>query len=126
VEYVTFGELSTEDVLAGDTDQLTVAGESALSRLLEQPTVDQFMASARTFAAKADLLTDDVAAAIDAVDDAGGEAAMAMLGNTVFAVGDGLSAAGYEPKTCAVDVGGARLVDPAASDADAADKERTF
>ena len=126
VEYVTFGELSTEDVLAGDTDQLTVAGESALSRLLERSTVDQFMASARTFATEADLLTDDVAAAIDAVDDAGGEAAMAMLGNTVFAVGDGLSAAGYEPKTCAVDVGGARLVDPAASDADAADKERTF
>ena len=126
VEYVTFGERSTEAVLAGDTDRLTVAGESALSNLLEQPTVEQFMASSRTFAAEADLLTDDVAAAIEAVDDAGGEAAMAMLGNTVFALGDGLSTAGYEPESCAVDAGGARLVDPVASDADAADKKRTF
>ena len=111
VEYVTFGELSTEDVLSGDTDDLTLAGESALSRLLERPTVEQFMASSRTFAEEADLLTDDVAEAIAAVDEVGGDAAMAMLGNTVFAIGDGLSAAGYDPQRCRTDAGGARLVD---------------
>ena len=123
VEYVTFGELSTEDVLAGDTDDLTVAGESALSRLLERPTVAQFMASARTFAREADLLTDEVADAIDAVDEAGGDAAMAMLGDTVFALGDGLSAAGYEPAVCRTDACGARLIEPAqsASGGDAAE-----
>ena len=111
VEYVTFGELSTEDVLAGDTDELTLAGESALSRLLERPTVEQFIDSSRTFASEADLLTDDVAEAIAAVDEVGGDAAMAMLGNTVFAIGDGLSAAGYDPQRCRTDAGGARLVD---------------
>jgi pantoate kinase len=111
VEYVTFGELSTEDVLSGDTDDLTLAGESALSRLLERPTVEQFMNSSRTFASEADLLTDDVAEAIAAVDEVGGDAAMAMLGNTVFAIGDGLSAAGYDPQRCRTDAGGARLVD---------------
>ena len=111
VEYVTFGELSTEDVLSGDTDDLTLAGESALSRLLERPTVEQFMDSSRTFAEEADLLTDDVADAIAAVDEVGGDAAMAMLGNTVFAIGDGLSAAGYDPQRCRTDAGGARLVD---------------
>jgi pantoate kinase len=124
VEYVTFGELSTEDILAGDTDDLTVAGESALSRLLERPTVAQFMASARTFAREADLLTDEVADAIDAVDEVGGDAAMAMLGDTVFALGDGLSAAGYEPAVCRTDACGARLIEPAqsASGGDAADE----
>ncbi|ERH05803.1 MAG: putative archaeal kinase (sugar kinase superfamily), partial [Halonotius sp. J07HN4] len=88
IEYVTFGERSTEDVLAGDTESLSRAGESALSRLLEWPTLDRFMTTSREFATDADLLTDKVADAIDAVNDAGGDAAMAMLGNTVFAVGD--------------------------------------
>ncbi len=109
VEYVTFGELSTADVLADDTEALSRAGESALSRLLAWPTLERFMTAAREFADDADLLTDDVADAIDAVNEAGGDAAMAMLGNTVFAVGDGLSAAGYDPERCRVDAGGARL-----------------
>ena len=109
IEYVSFGELSTADVLADDTEALSRAGESALSRLLEWPTLDRFMSAAREFADDADLLTDDVADAIDAVDEAGGDAAMAMLGDTVFAVGDGLSAAGYDPERCRTDAGGARL-----------------
>ena len=109
IEYVTFGELSTADVLADDTEALSRAGESALSHLLEWPTLDRFMSAAREFADDADLLTDDVADAIDAVDEAGGDAAMAMLGDTVFAVGDGLSAAGYDPERCRTDAGGARL-----------------
>ncbi|TQQ79877.1 sugar kinase [Halonotius terrestris] len=111
IEYVTFGEMSTEAVLSGDTDQLTVAGESALSRVLEWPTIDRFMTASRKFAADAELLTDEVADAIDAVDEDGGDAAMAMLGNTVFATGDGLSAAGYDPQQCRTDAGGARLLD---------------
>jgi len=111
IEYVTVGEVSTEGVLSGDTDQLTRAGESALSRLLERPTVEQFMASSRIFAEEADLLTDDVGDAIAAVDSVGGDAAMAMLGNTVFATDTGLSAAGYAPQRCRTDACGARLVD---------------
>ena len=109
IEYVTFGELSTEEVLAGDTENLSRAGESALSRLLEWPTLDRFMSAAREFADDAELLTAEVADAIGAVDEVGGDAAMAMLGNTVFAVGDGLSAAGYDPERCRTDAGGARL-----------------
>jgi len=119
IEYVTFGELSTEAVLSGETDELTVAGESALSRLLEWPTLSRFMTVSREFAEDAGLLTDEVAAAIDAVDEAGGDAAMAMLGNTVFATGDGLSAAGYDPQQCETDSGGARLREDSTDTADA-------
>jgi len=119
IEYVTFGKLSTETVLSGDTDALTRAGESALSRLLEWPTLNQFMNASREFADEAGLMTDEVAAAIDAVAEAGSDtdddmdssAAMAMLGNTVFATGKGLSAAGYNAHRCQVDAGGARLRD---------------
>ncbi|MEA1931003.1 MAG: pantoate kinase [Euryarchaeota archaeon] len=111
IEYVTFGELSTETVLSGDTDRLSAAGSEALDELLAEPTVDQLINTSREFAAAAGLLTDDVSEAIEAVEAAGGQAAMAMLGRTVFATGTGLSDAGYDPSVCGVDAAGGRLVD---------------
>ncbi|GAA0514185.1 pantoate kinase [Halorubrum aquaticum] len=119
VEYVTFGELSTEDVLAGDTAALTQAGERALSRLRADPRLPTLMDASREFAERADLLVPEVAEAIEAVatagdsedpDGFGGSAAMAMLGRTVFALGTGLSDAGYDPAVCHTHPAGARLV----------------
>ena len=69
------------------------------------------MRASRQFAADAGLLTEEVREAIAAVEDAGGQAAMAMLGRTVFALDDGLSAAGYEPAVCGVDAAGGRIVE---------------
>jgi len=112
IEYVTFGELSTETVLSGDTDRLSTAGEAALDGLLAESTVEQFMDCSREFAADAGLLTDDVRDAVVAVEQTGGRAAMAMLGRTVFATDTGLSDAGYDPTVCSVDAAGGRLVDP--------------
>lgn len=111
VEYLSFGELSTADVLAGDTDGLSDAGERALTALVEDPRLPTLMATSRRFARDADLLVTEVAEAIAAVEAAGGRAAMAMLGRTVFALGTGLSDAGYEPDVCRIDPAGARLVD---------------
>ena len=116
VEYVTFGELSTEAVLAGDTTALTEAGERALSELRADPRLPTLIDASREFAERADLLVPEVAEAIDAVDaveaDDGteGSAAMAMLGRTVFALGTGLSDAGYDPAVCHTHPAGARLV----------------
>ncbi|OYR41977.1 MULTISPECIES: pantoate kinase [unclassified Halorubrum] len=118
VEYVTFGELSTEAVLGGDTTALSAAGEAALDRLRADPRLPTLMAAARDFAGEADLLVPEVAEAIDAVAEANGGsggaadgpgAAMAMLGRTVFALGTGLSDAGYDPRVCRIDAAGARL-----------------
>jgi pantoate kinase len=111
VEYVTFGELSTAEVLSADTTTLTEAGERALSDLRNEPTIARFAALSRRFAREADLLTEDVESAVDAVRDAGGEASMAMLGDTVFAFGTGLTDAGYDPEVCRVHPGGASLAD---------------
>ncbi|QWC19616.1 pantoate kinase [Halorubrum sp. 2020YC2] len=120
VEYVTFGELSTEAVLGGDTAALSAAGEEALDRLRADPRLPTLMDAAREFARGADLLVPEVAEALAAVESAGDEgteggddpgAAMAMLGRTVFALGTGLSDAGYDPEVCRVDAAGARLVD---------------
>jgi len=120
VEYVTFGELSTEAVLGGDTAALSAAGERALDRLRADPRLPTLMDAAREFAREADLLVPEVAEAIEAVEGSdggsGGEsddygAAMAMLGRTAFALGTGLSDAGYDPEVCRIDAAGARLVD---------------
>ncbi|WP_265108112.1 pantoate kinase [Halosolutus halophilus] len=107
VEYVTFGQLSTAEVLSGDTDQLTAAGKEALSRVVEEPTLLSFMYASRTFAREADLLTEDVVGSIRDVAAVDGQASMAMLGETVFALGTGLSDAGYEPAVCATHPAGA-------------------
>ena len=113
VEYVTFGSVSTEAVLSGDTTRLTAAGERALVDLRDAPTPPRLVALSRRFARESDLLTDRVADAVAAVRDTGGDAAMAMLGDTVFAFGTDLSEAGYDPEVCATHPAGATLHGPA-------------
>ena len=109
VEYVSFGELSTADVLSGDTETLTAAGAEALARVVEEPTLVSFMYASRLFARDAELLTDQIKETIADVSAADGQASMAMLGETVFALGTGLSDAGYEPSVCATHPAGAML-----------------
>lgn len=111
VEYHTLGELATDEVLAGDTDVLSEAGKRALAAVVREPTLPTFMQASRQFAREANLLTPQVEAVIEDVAGAGGDAAMAMLGETVVALGPGLSNAGYDPSVCAVHPGGAHLLD---------------
>ena len=115
VEYVPFGELSTETVLDGDTDTLSAAGEAALDTVRADPRLSTLMTAARSFARNADLLVPKVDEAITAVADVQTDsddgAAMAMLGRTVFALETGLSDAGYEPAVCQTHPGGAQLVE---------------
>ncbi|WP_254531232.1 pantoate kinase [Natrinema gelatinilyticum] len=109
VEYVSFGGLSTADVLSDDTDQLTTAGKEALARVVEEPTLLSFMYASRLFARDADLLTERVTETIADVSAVDGQASMAMLGETVFALGTGLSDAGYDPSVCTTHPAGAML-----------------
>ncbi len=109
VEYVSFGELRTEEILSGDTTDLTAAGRRSLASLVEEPTVETFMEASRRFAREAGLLTPRVREAIEDVSAVGGEAAMAMLGETAFAVGGGLTDAGYDADRCEISLTGAHL-----------------
>ena len=108
-EYHVIGNLSTDEVLSGDTELLTEAGEQALSELVTEPTIERFMRASRTFSRESDLLTPAVQEVIGDVTEAGGDAAMAMLGETVFALGTGLSDAGYNPGVCRIHPAGATL-----------------
>jgi pantoate kinase len=107
IEYCSFGERETRTELAGDHAVLDRAGQEALSRVVEEPTLSQFMYASRRFAREAKLLSPEVREVIEAVIDAGGEASMAMLGDTVFAPGTALSDAGYDPVVCATSRAGA-------------------
>jgi len=109
IEYHVIGELSTEAVLDDDTRALSRAGEQAVSRVVKEPTMAQFMRASRQFAREADLLTDDVQAVVEAVNEAGGTASMAMLGETVFALGTGLTDAGYDTTVTSIHPSGATL-----------------
>ena len=110
IEYVSFDERSTEAVLGGDTDGLSMAGERALAALQEAPTIERLLSCSAAFAREADLLTERVDEAIGAVEVAGGAASMAMLGETVFALDTGLSDAGYEPTVSTIHPPGAGIV----------------
>jgi pantoate kinase len=109
VEYVSFGELSTERVLGGDLDPVREAGEAALTRLMRAPDELELLAAGREFAGEAGLLVPEVAEAVDAVEAEGGLASMAMLGRTVYALDTGLTDAGYDAAACSVHPTGATV-----------------
>jgi len=110
IEYCTFDELDTGQVIEGEMAVLDGPGEQALSSVVKKPTVEQFMFASRRFARETGLLTEQVATAVEAVNDVDGEASMAMLGESVFALGRGLTEAGYDPRVCEVHVGGATFL----------------
>jgi pantoate kinase len=109
VEYHVLGELETADVLGGETAELTDAGKQALATVVGEPTMEAFMRASRQFSRESGLLTADVREVIMDVADAGGAAAMAMLGETVFSLGTGLSDAGYDPTVCQIHPCGATI-----------------
>ena len=109
IEYLSFGERSTEDIIGGDTTAINLAGEAALEGLLAEPTLDSLFEQSRRFSRSAGLLTSATETAIDRVGAVGGEAAMAMIGNTVFARDTGLSDAGYDPSRCQIATRGVRI-----------------
>ena len=112
VEYLALGDLPTADVLDGNTDPIDEAGTRALSTVVEEPTTESLMRASRRFSRESGLLTTDVRDVILDVSESGGQAAMAMLGRTVFALDGGLSEAGHDPEVCQIHHTGATLKAP--------------
>lgn len=112
IEYLSRGGLETPTVIEDDTDHITDAGEAALSRVVREPTLGEFMHASRRFSRETDLLTDAIRDIVTDVTAAGGQAAMGMLGKTVFALETGLTTAGYDAERCRIHAAGATLQDP--------------
>lgn len=111
VEYRSFGDLSTPDILSERPEVITTAGTEALERLETSPTPARFMEASRTFAEDVGLLTPDLSNIIETVESAGGQASMAMLGETVFALGTDLSDAGFDPEVTRIDPTGGTILE---------------
>lgn len=111
VEYRSYGELSTPDILSERPELITTAGTEALRRLEANPTPARLMEASSMFAKDVGLLTPRLADVIEGVESAGGRASMVMLGETVFALGTGLSDAGFDPEVTRVDPTGATILE---------------
>ncbi|MFC6939074.1 pantoate kinase [Salinirubellus sp. GCM10025818] len=113
VEYLTLDgllEIDAELPPPEASDLRSGAAGRALSAVVSEPTLPVFMRASRRFAREADLLTDELRETVEAVSRAGGEAAVAAGGPTVFALDSGLSDAGYDPEITEIDPAGARMV----------------
>jgi pantoate kinase len=99
VSWVCLGEISTSSVLDDEKtmERINILGRQALKALLKRPGLEHFMSLSRDFAFETGLVSPGAADAIEAVEAAGGMASMAMLGDTVFALGDGSALLEFGP-----------------------------
>lgn len=89
VEYDSFGTISTSDVLGDEETMARIRrkGEEVLGRLPADTTLAELFPPAWEFARETGLVTDRVAREVAAVRESGGAATMAMVGETVVAIG---------------------------------------
>ncbi|MGA9399398.1 pantoate kinase [Haladaptatus sp.] len=89
IEYVSFGGVATSETL-GDADIMTkieTVGGRTLDSLPGEPSLERLTRDAWSFAREIGLPTERVRRTVADVEETGGAASMAMLGETVFAVG---------------------------------------
>lgn len=113
IEYLVLdgpAEVDAELPPPEESDLRSGAAGRALSAVVREPTLRTFMRASRRFAREADLLTDELRGTVEAVGHEGGEAAVATGGPTVFALGTGLTDAGYDAEATVIDAAGARMV----------------
>jgi len=77
--------------------RINILGRQALKALLKRPGLEYFISLSRDFAFETGLVSPRAADAIEAVEAVGGLASMAMLGDTVFALGDGSALMEFGP-----------------------------
>jgi len=89
IEYESYGGIETSAVLGDDglMARIRTEGTASVRDLPQEPSLAAVIETGWEFARAIGLPTPDVAATVDAVEDAGGVASMAMVGETVFAVG---------------------------------------
>ncbi len=89
IGYTVLGGLDTSDVLSDDEtmERINEAGEEALDEVLRNPSVEGLIEVSWEFARETGLVTDEVETQVEEIEEEGGVASMAMLGETVFGVG---------------------------------------
>jgi pantoate kinase len=108
VEYAALGELATADLLgdAAAMDRVRETGARAMTEFDPAAPLADLFALSWTFAGRAGLPTDRVAATVARVEAAGGAGTMALFGETVVAAG----VSGTLPNATRVTADGAHLL----------------
>ena len=90
ISYVVFGTRATRAVLVDDSmkRQINNAGREAMKELVRKPSLDDFMRVSRKFSLHSELISDKCRDAIEAVEAEGSVASAAMIGDTVFVIGN--------------------------------------
>jgi pantoate kinase len=92
ISYVALGKKSTKMVLTEGGEEMkrriNEAGRAAMKALMRKPTLETFMRASWEFSLQSELISDTCKDAIEAVDAEGKVASVAMLGETVFVIGD--------------------------------------
>ena len=79
----TIGLLETKDIIENPIHQ---SGSILLNRLINNPSISNFMKLSRKFANDTQLISKEIAEIINILDEETLGASMAMLGNTAFAL----------------------------------------
>jgi len=90
ISYVVFGTRATRAVLVDGSmkRQINKAGREAMKELVKKPSLDNFMQVSRKFSLHSGLISDKCRDAIEAVEAEGSVASAAMIGDTVFVIGN--------------------------------------
>jgi pantoate kinase len=92
ISYVVLGKKRTKTVLEeGDAEikgRINEYGREAMKELMRKPTLENFMLVSRNFSLRIEIISDKCRDAIEAVEAEGKVASVAMLGDTVFVIGD--------------------------------------
>lgn len=90
VSYVSLGRVSTKALLkeADMRRRINKIGREAMKELKKKPTLEHFMHVARKFSLRSEIISDKCRDAIEAMEEKGKIGCAAMLGNTVFVIGE--------------------------------------
>lgn len=103
ISYLVFGPKLTRKVLLEGGEelkrQINDAGKRALKAVLRKPTLETFMRASREFSLQSGLASERCKDVIEAVDAEGKLAGVAMLGETVFVIGECDALAEFGPVT---------------------------
>ncbi len=115
ISYVALGKKSTKSVLTEGGAELkriiNEAGRGAMKALMRKPALETFMRASREFSLQSELISDTCKDAIEVVDAEGKVASVAMLGETVFVIGDSEALSEFgEVKESRIADAGARII----------------
>ncbi len=90
--------------------QINKAGREAMKELDRKPSLDNFMRVSRKFSLHSELISDKCRDAIEAVEAEGYVASAAMIGDTVFVIGNSEALKEFgEVRESRISVAGAKI-----------------